>query len=214
MSSIVEVLNNHINSRFSYNKEKESYIDESIKGKLLGTLASAGAGAYALHKLTGGEDDGDHHDDHEGGIWSGIKHNVQYALGRAVGNTHMQTDAASKIEHENQARFQRLANQHEQDSKNLNDALHPQASTALQSQAPTAHPQTQSPTATQPQSQSTTPQSSANQDESHAASAIKNVGLATSQFVQQNPLAAGAIGTAGAIGAGIMAKRAMQNSRQ
>jgi ElaB/YqjD/DUF883 family membrane-anchored ribosome-binding protein len=207
MSSIVEVLNNHINSRFSYNKEKESYINESIKGKLLGTLASAGAGAYALHKLTGGEDDvGEHDDHHEGGIWSGIKHGVQKALGRAVGNTHMQIAATSEAEQENQATMQRLANQQQQDSEKLNNALHPQSPTASQSQAPT-------PPQSQPQSQPTTPQAASKQDEneSHAASAIKNVGLATSQFVQQNPLAAGAIGTAGAIGAGIMAKRAMQN---
>jgi ElaB/YqjD/DUF883 family membrane-anchored ribosome-binding protein len=209
MSSIVEVLNNHINSRFSYNKEKESYIDESIKGKLLGTLASAGAGAYALHKLTGGEDDvGEHDDHHEGGIWSGIKHGVQKALGRAVGNTHMQIAATSEAEQENQATMQRLANQQQQDSEKLNNALHPQASTE--------HPQSQAPAApqSQSQSQSTAPQASANQDENHVASAIKHVGQATSQFVQQNPLAAGAIGASGAIGAGIMAKRAMQNNRQ
>jgi ElaB/YqjD/DUF883 family membrane-anchored ribosome-binding protein len=208
MSSIVEVLNNHINSRFSYNKEKESYIDESITGKLLGGLGAAGAGAYALHKLTGGEDDGDvEHNDHEGGILSSVKHGVQYTLGGLVGNTHMQTAAATAAEQENQIKLQRLANQQQQDAEKLNKALHPQASTAPPSQAPTA-PQSQ------PQSQPTTPQASANQDENHAAAAIKHVGQATSQFVQQNPLAAGAIGTAGAIGAGIMAKRAMQNNRQ
>jgi ElaB/YqjD/DUF883 family membrane-anchored ribosome-binding protein len=202
MSSIVEVLNNHINSRFSYNKEKESYIDESITGKLLGGLGAAGAGAYALHKLTGGEDDGDvEHNDHEGGILSSVKHGVQNAIGRFVGNTHMQIDATSAAEHENQLKLQRLANQQQQDSEKLNNALHPQTPTATQPQP-------------QPQSQPTTPQASANQDENHAAAAIKHVGQATSQFVQQNPLAAGAIGTAGAIGAGIMAKRAMQNNRQ
>jgi hypothetical protein len=200
MSSIVEVLNNHINSRFSYNKEKESYIDESITGKLLGGLGAAGAGAYALHKLTGGEDDGDvEHNDHEGGILSSVKHGVQYTLGGLVGNTHMQTAAATAAEQENQIKLQRLANQQQQDAEKLNNALHPQAHIAPQPQ---------------PQSPPTTPQASANQDENHAAAAIKHVGQATSQFVQQNPLAAGAIGTAGAIGAGIMAKRAMQNNRQ
>jgi hypothetical protein len=48
----------------------------------------------------------------------------------------------------------------------------------------------------------------------HVAMAVQNVGQAASQFVQQNPLAAGAIGATAAIGTGLMAKKAIQNSRQ
>jgi hypothetical protein len=42
----------------------------------------------------------------------------------------------------------------------------------------------------------------------YVAMATQQFGQSTSQFAQQNPLAAGSIG------AGIMAKRAMQNNRQ
>jgi hypothetical protein len=45
----------------------------------------------------------------------------------------------------------------------------------------------------------------------HIAMATQQFGQAASQFVQQNPLAAGAIGATAAIGTGLMAKRAIQN---
>jgi hypothetical protein len=45
----------------------------------------------------------------------------------------------------------------------------------------------------------------------HVAMATQQFGQAASQFVQQNPLAAGAIGATAAIGTGIMAKKAIQN---
>jgi ElaB/YqjD/DUF883 family membrane-anchored ribosome-binding protein len=211
MSSIVEILNNHINSRFSYNKE--SYINESITGKLLGGLGAAGAGAYAYHKLVNGVDDGGDHEGggheggghegggHEGGIFKNFINDVKYNLSS---NPATKAEAAAELAHSGQEKAQHAANMLQHASEKLNTVL-PQAHTV---------PQPQTPTATQPQSQPTAPQASANQDENHAASAIKNVGLATSQFVQQNPLAAGAIGASGAIGAGIMAKRAMQNNRQ
>jgi FtsZ-interacting cell division protein YlmF len=48
----------------------------------------------------------------------------------------------------------------------------------------------------------------------HVAMATQHFGQAASQFVQQNPLAAGAIGATAAIGTGLMAKKAIQNSRQ
>jgi hypothetical protein len=48
----------------------------------------------------------------------------------------------------------------------------------------------------------------------HVAMATQQFGQAASQFVQQNPLAAGAIGATAAIGTGLMAKKAIQNSRQ
>jgi ElaB/YqjD/DUF883 family membrane-anchored ribosome-binding protein len=202
MASIVEVLNNHINSRFSYIAEDDSSTGGGWKGKskggmgIAGGLAAIGAGIYGLHKLTSG-------DEHEGSLASDIGHSLKYHL---RGDLDAKTDAEVTAAQEHQARLQNLANQHQSGLDKIHQVL-PQSPTAPQPQAPTA-PQPQ------PQSQPTIPQASANQDENHAAAAIKHVGQATSQFVQQNPLAAGAIGTAGAIGAGIMAKRAMQNNRQ
>jgi ElaB/YqjD/DUF883 family membrane-anchored ribosome-binding protein len=195
MSSIVEVLNNHINSRFSYNKEKESYINEGITGKLLGGLGAAGAGAYAFHKLVNGVDDGGEHEPEGGGPVSDFAHSLKYHFST---NAAAKADAAAALAHSSQDKVQHAANVLQHASEKLNNAL-PHAPTTPQPQ---------------PQSQPTAPQASANQDENHAAAAIRNVGQATSQFVQQNPLAAGAIGASGAIGAGIMAKRSMQNNRQ
>jgi len=53
-----------------------------------------------------------------------------------------------------------------------------------------------------------------NMQPNHIATAAQHFGQATSQFIQQNPLAAGAIGASAAIGTGLMAKKAIQNSRQ
>jgi len=159
MSSLIDILNNHINSRFTYSKEKKSYINENDF-------------------------------DDEGGILAGIGRGIKSTIGHVIGNTNMQVDAETAAAREHHAALRRLASQAQSHLDKIHNVL------------PQPQPQLQAPTAPQP---------SFNQDENHAASAIEHLGRATGQFVQQNPLAAGAIGTAGAIGAGIMAKRAMQN---
>jgi ElaB/YqjD/DUF883 family membrane-anchored ribosome-binding protein len=210
MSSLVEVLNNHINSRLSHNKEKNSYISEGMKsigggstyggsrggtgGGLLG-LGALATGAYALHKLSGEEDD---HENPHGNFFSDVGNSLKYHL---HGDLGARTDAEIASAQEHQSRLQDLASQHQSNLDKIHNVL-PQAQTAQ----------------AQPQSPPTAPQAASKQDENenenHAASAIKNIGQATGQFVQQNPLAAGVIGSAGAIGAGLMAKKAMQNNRQ
>jgi hypothetical protein len=80
---------------------------------------------------------------------------------------------------------------------------------------PINHPPVQpSPPPTQPPPAPINQQVLNKMQPNHVAMATQQFGQAASQFVQQNPLAAGAIGATAAIGTGLMAKKAIQNSRQ